>query len=78
MAATLGERRGSSKARISAATWLPDRPASSRPGVRLGFADGGHQVWRRTRPDGKLAVYATRDGGSSWKRQDGGLPAEHA
>ena len=39
------------------------------------FPMDGTQVWPRTSPDGRPAVYATRDGGSSWQRQDAGLPA---
>jgi len=35
-------------------------------------------VWPRTSPDGKPAVYQTRDGGASWRRQDHGFPREHA
>ncbi|HWQ52637.1 MAG TPA: hypothetical protein VN442_03060 [Bryobacteraceae bacterium] len=40
------------------------------------FPMDGTTVWPRTSPDGKPAVYATRDGGSSWRRQDRGLPPE--
>ncbi len=35
-------------------------------------------VWPRTSPDGKPAVYVTRDAGQSWQRQDRGLPASQA
>ena len=35
-------------------------------------------VWPRTSPGGSPAVYATRDGGSSWQRHDAGLPAAQA
>lgn len=38
----------------------------------------GQTVWPRTSPDGKPAVYATRDGGESWQRLDTGLPREQA
>ncbi|OHC65486.1 MAG: glycosyl hydrolase [Rhodocyclales bacterium GWA2_65_19] len=34
----------------------------------------GSTVWPRTSPGGKPAVYATRNGGDSWKRLDAGLP----
>jgi photosystem II stability/assembly factor-like uncharacterized protein len=37
--------------------------------------DPGHG---RTMPDGKLAVWRTRDAGSSWQRLDRGLPQENA
>ena len=39
--------------------------------------DGG-TVWPRTSPEGKPAVYVTRNGGSSWQRQGAGLPQKHA
>lgn len=35
-------------------------------------------VWPRTSPEGRPAVYRTTDGGSSWQRQDTGLPEEQA
>jgi hypothetical protein len=34
----------------------------------------GTEVWPRTSPDGRPAVYRTQDGGDSWERQDNGLP----
>lgn len=42
------------------------------------FPMDGTEVWPRTSPDGKPAVYVTTDGGSSWQRQDNGLPSQHA
>lgn len=39
--------------------------------------DGG-TVWPRTSPDGKPAVFVTRNAGVSWQRQDAGLPEKHA
>ena len=42
------------------------------------FPMDGTTVWPRTSPDGKPAVYVTRNGGKSWKRQDKGLPREKA
>jgi len=36
------------------------------------------EVWPRTSPGGKPAVYRTRDGGNSWERQDEGLPEKDA
>jgi photosystem II stability/assembly factor-like uncharacterized protein len=39
--------------------------------------DGG-TVWPRVPIGGKPAVYATRDAGASWTRQDRGLPSEQA
>ena len=38
----------------------------------------GRTVWPRTSPDGRPAVYVTRDGGSSWQRRDRGLPRRQA
>jgi photosystem II stability/assembly factor-like uncharacterized protein len=38
------------------------------------FPMDGTDVWPRTSPDGRPAAYVTRDGGTSWTRQDAGLP----
>jgi photosystem II stability/assembly factor-like uncharacterized protein len=38
------------------------------------FPMDGTDVWPRTSPDGKPAVYVTRDAGASWTRGDTGLP----
>lgn len=38
----------------------------------------GSSVWPRTSPDGKPAVYGTRDAGESWQRLDAGLPGAQA
>ncbi len=42
------------------------------------FPMDGTQVWPRTSPDGRPAVYVTRDAGASWQRLDGGMPKQHA
>jgi photosystem II stability/assembly factor-like uncharacterized protein len=42
------------------------------------FPMDGQSVWPRTAIDGKPAVYATRNGGKSWKRLDHGLPKSQA
>ncbi|MCA9800526.1 MAG: glycosyl hydrolase [Cyanobacteria bacterium HKST-UBA02] len=42
------------------------------------FPMDGSTVWPRTSPDGKPAVYMSRDAGESWVRQDSGLPARDA
>ena len=42
------------------------------------FPMDGSSVWPRTSPGGKPAVYATRNGGDTWKRLDAGLPASDA
>jgi hypothetical protein len=38
----------------------------------------GQSVWPRTSPDGKPAVYGTRNGGRTWQRLDSGMPREQA
>jgi hypothetical protein len=38
------------------------------------FPMDGTDVWPRTSPDGRPAVYVTHDAGESWARQDNGLP----
>jgi hypothetical protein len=38
------------------------------------FPMDGTDVWPRTSPDGRPAVYVTRDGGQSWTRCANGLP----
>jgi photosystem II stability/assembly factor-like uncharacterized protein len=38
------------------------------------FPMDGQTVWPRTSPDGKPAVYVTRNGGKRWQRLDAGLP----
>ena len=42
------------------------------------FPMDGTQVWPRTSPAGRPAVYATRDGGESWQREDKGMPPSDA
>jgi hypothetical protein len=42
------------------------------------FPMDGTDVWPRTSPGGKPAVYVTRDAGRSWRRQDRGLPKRAA
>ena len=39
------------------------------------FPMDGTDVWPRTNPDGRPAVYVTHDAGDSWTRQNYGLPA---
>lgn len=42
------------------------------------FPMDGTTVWPRTSPGGKPAVYATRNGGRTWRRLDAGLPKKQA
>ncbi|MCP5236906.1 MAG: glycosyl hydrolase [Zoogloeaceae bacterium] len=42
------------------------------------FPMDASSVWPRTSPDGRPAVYRTRDAGDRWQRLDGGLPTEQA
>jgi photosystem II stability/assembly factor-like uncharacterized protein len=44
------------------------------PEVAWVFPMDGTDVWPRTSPGGRPAVYVTRDGGASWTRQAEGLP----
>jgi hypothetical protein len=48
------------------------------PNTAWVFPMDGSQVWPRTSPGGRPAVYVTRDAGKSWQRQDAGLPREQA
>jgi len=42
------------------------------------FPMDGTEVWPRTSPGGRPAVYATHDSGQTWRRLDRGLPASQA
>ncbi len=44
------------------------------PDVAWVFPMDGTDVWPRTSPGGRPAVFGTRDAGASWRRLDGGLP----
>ena len=39
------------------------------------FPMDGTDVWPRTSPDGRPAVFVTHNAWASWQRQDGGLPS---
>ena len=38
----------------------------------------GTTVWPRTSPEGRPAVYVTRNGGTTWRRLAAGFPARQA
>jgi photosystem II stability/assembly factor-like uncharacterized protein len=42
------------------------------------FPMDGQTVWPRTSPDGKPAAFVTRNGGTTWRRLDAGLPRKDA
>ena len=42
------------------------------------FPMDGNDVWPRTSPAGKPAVYATRNAGKTWQRLDHGMPEQQA
>ncbi len=42
------------------------------------FPMDGTDVWPRTSPGGRPAVYCSTDGGATWRRQDRGLPPQNA
>ena len=48
------------------------------PDVAWVFPMDGTDVWPRTSPGGRPAVYRTRDAGRSWERRDAGLPRDNA
>jgi photosystem II stability/assembly factor-like uncharacterized protein len=50
----------------------------SDPDTLWVFPMDGTSVWPRTSPGGRPAVYRSRDGGRTWKRQDQGLPRTQA
>jgi photosystem II stability/assembly factor-like uncharacterized protein len=49
-----------------------------QPDTAWVFPMDGTDVWPRTSPRGKAAVYRTRDAGASWEKLDQGLPEEQA
>ena len=49
-------------------------PHPREPDIAWVFPMDGTTVWPRTSPDGKPAVYRTRDAGATWERQDRGFP----
>ena len=51
-------------------------PHPRDPDTAWVFPMDGTDVWPRTSPGGRPAVYRTRDAGTSWERQDSGFPHE--
>jgi photosystem II stability/assembly factor-like uncharacterized protein len=47
------------------------------PNTAWVFPMDGTDIWPRTSPGGKPAVYRTQDRGGSWARLDAGFPREH-
>jgi photosystem II stability/assembly factor-like uncharacterized protein len=57
---------------------FPIQPHPRDPDTAWVFPMDGTQVWPRTSPGGKPAVYVTRNAGKTWKRQDKGFPKGQA
>ena len=53
-------------------------PHPRDPDTAWVFPMDGTDVWPRTSPGGRPAVYRTTDAGASWRRQDRGFPGEQA
>lgn len=76
--ATRWERVGTRMPREVGDIGFPIELHPRDPDVAWVFPMDGTDVWPRTSPGGKPAVYLTRDGGSTWQRKDAGLPRENA
>ena len=68
------ERIGRNMPRAVGDIGFPIVAHPSDPDTVWVFPMDGTQLWPRTSPGGKPAVYRTRDGGVRWERLDGGLP----
>lgn len=53
-------------------------PHPRDPDTAWVFPMDGTDVWPRTSPGGRPAVYRTKDAGASWDRQDQGFPPDQA
>lgn len=68
------ERIGDNMPRAIGDIGFPVVPHPTDPDTVWVFPMDGTALWPRTSPDGKPAVYRTRDGGKRWERLDAGLP----
>jgi len=68
------ERIGDNMPRAIGDIGFPIVAHPSDPDTVWVFPMDGTQLWPRTAPGGKPAVYRTRDGGKHWERLDDGLP----
>ena len=69
---------GVSMPKTVGAIGFPMTPHAHEPDTAWIFPMDGSGVWPRTAPNGKPAVYRTRNGGKSWQRQMTGLPKSQA
>jgi len=74
--ATRWERIGDNMPRDVGDIGFPIELHPHDPDTAWVFPMDGTDVWPRTSPDGKPAVFVTRDAGSSWTRLDRGLPPQ--
>jgi len=72
--ATRWERIGDAMPRAVGDIGFPVELHPRDPDTVWVFPMDGTDVWPRSSPDGRPAVYVTRDAGASWHRQDAGLP----
>lgn len=75
---TRWERIGDNMPRTVGDIGFPILTHPDDPDVAWVFPMDGTSVWPRTSPGGKPAVYQTRNAGRTWKRQDKGMPRNHA
>jgi len=69
---------GATMPKSTGAIGFPMVPHPADPDTVWVFPMDGTDVWPRTSPAGRPAVYRSRDGGRSWRRQDLGLPKSQA
>jgi hypothetical protein len=69
---------GGSMPKATGAIGFPLVAHPTDPDTLWVFPMDGTDVWPRTSPRGRPAVYRSRDGGRSWRRLDQGLPKSQA